>query len=193
MTAQSVSIVRATVFGLAVAGLATALSAQPRRGCALPSDPAGAEIVCDVWQVPDDHPIPTAKPTIVDVLIASKTVTFAKGALAETVCFEADCLSLKDLRALVAARHDAPAPSLSAFTQTQQTADAFRAAYGKSQADLGDCQSQLGPWTKIGGAIAAGTSMLIDMPTIRAKVEAQNPGKSLDASWKIIDKSVTVK
>jgi len=115
------------------------------------------------------------------------TTNFDKTSAVTTVCFDGDCLPLADLRTLVADRK-AASTSLVAYTQAQQTADAFKAAYVKAETDLGDCQSALGPWTKIGGAIAAGTSMIVDLPTLKAKIEAANPGKTIGVDWKIVDK-----
>jgi len=115
------------------------------------------------------------------------TTNFDKTSNVTTVCFDGDCLPLAELRTLVAGRKDAAA-SLVGFTQAQQTADAFKAAYVKAETDLGDCQSALGPWTKIGGAIAAGTSMIVDLPTLKTKIEAANPGKTIGVDWKIVDK-----
>lgn len=122
-----------------------------------------------------------AKPAPMELSADAKTVTFHKEAIAERACFEGgDCLSVDELRQLVAGRQ----ARASAAAQATQTIDAFKQAFVGSETKLGECEEAIAPLRKLRAAIVSGD--LVDWPAVKAAIETANPGKRFDVATRVV-------
>jgi len=109
-----------------------------------------------------------------------KSLSVSKAATAEKICFEGDCLTATDLRALVAGRQ----ASLSSVVQAQQSAAVLRQAFTAAENKLGDCEEAIGPMRKLRTAVVNGE--LVDWGTVKQLIDAANPGKLFDVQTKVL-------